>query len=270
MDKCVYCGKEAKFKLGNGKFCCKEKWQSCPIQKKKAGDARKGKGSKIEVKEVNTLNICNYGCGNKARYYFPNIHKYCCSKSINSCSKMKEKNRQSNIGKKRSLEFCEKMKRKRNFSDETRKRLSDLRKKIIPWNKGKTGCYSKKYIENNRINQIGKYTGPNNKNWKGGYDGYGEYPPDIKRIIKTRDNFTCQNPFCLKKHSKLAVHHIDYTKTNHNKSNLITLCWGCHSKVHSKDFVKKNKWKKLFLEITKKYYTKVKFRGNLTLNKEGE
>jgi hypothetical protein len=44
MKLCDYgCGREAKFPFKNGKWCCSENWNSCPIQRKKTGEAQKGK-----------------------------------------------------------------------------------------------------------------------------------------------------------------------------------------------------------------------------------
>ena len=44
---------------------------------------------------------CEYGCGKKAKYQLKN-GKWCCSKSQNSCSVLRNKNRISNTGKKMS------------------------------------------------------------------------------------------------------------------------------------------------------------------------
>ena len=54
------------------------------------------------------MNICEYGCGEEAKYQLKN-KKWCCSKSWNSCKSKKEKSRISNIGKKRSIEFSKKI-----------------------------------------------------------------------------------------------------------------------------------------------------------------
>lgn len=62
----------------------------------------------------------------------------------------------------------------------------------------------------------------------------------IKKIIRKRDEFICQNPRCkikqkenIKKYNrKLDVHHIDYNKINCKEENLITLCLKCNCKVN--------------------------------------
>lgn len=63
----------------------------------------------------------------------------------------------------------------------------------------------------------------------------GEYTRDfnwrLKKLIRKRDNYTCQE--CGKHESenkrKLDVHHIDYNKQNSSVTNLIALCLNCHA-----------------------------------------
>jgi len=47
--------------------------------------------------------LCSYGCGQNATHQFKN-GKWCCCESYKSCPVVREKNRQSNIGKKRTKE----------------------------------------------------------------------------------------------------------------------------------------------------------------------
>ncbi len=86
--------------------------------------------------------------------------------------------------------------------------------------------------------QFGQHwgAGENNPNWKGGCitDGYTWDWPQIKKMIKKRDNFKCRMcgvgyGFHKRDH---AVHHIDENKKNNSPDNLITLCIGCHCKIH--------------------------------------
>lgn len=51
------------------------------------------------MKEIETKELCEYGCGQIARYELVNGKK-CCSKSANSCQAMKKKNAKSSIGDK--------------------------------------------------------------------------------------------------------------------------------------------------------------------------
>ena len=53
---------------------------------------------------------------------------------------------------------------------------------------------------------------------------------DLQTSIRKRDGNAC----CLCKSKQLLrVHHIDFSKRNHNSSNLVTLCMSCHSKIHA-------------------------------------
>ncbi len=66
-----------------------------------------------------------------------------------------------------------------------------------------------------------------------------EYWQDVKRSIKLRANFTCENKGCGKQ-KNLAVHHISYIifgfsivgSENNYLEWLILLCEDCHHKVH--------------------------------------
>lgn len=80
-------------------------------------------------------------------------------------------------------------------------------------------------------------TGPVNHGWKDG-SGTAPYGPEFtkkfKALIRERDGNRCQG--CGKPRSNgnrgLHVHHIDWTKTNNDPANLITLCAQCHRIVH--------------------------------------
>jgi len=85
--------------------------------------------------------LCDYGCGQKAKYQFKN-GKWCCSKSSNQCLKMIRKNSESNKGQIRKNKVWNKGK-KGIYSKETLDKWSKIRKGKSPWNKGKKGIYSK-------------------------------------------------------------------------------------------------------------------------------
>ena len=71
--------------------------------------------------------LCEYGCGQEAKYQFKN-GKWCCNYSQLKCPKIREKNSLSNKG--------------RISSEKSRKKISDSNKGKIPWNKGKTNIFS--------------------------------------------------------------------------------------------------------------------------------
>ena len=64
-------------------------------------------------------------------------------------------------------------------------------------------------------------------------EGKGFY--NIKQAVLHRDNYTCQS--CLKKDTKLQVHHIIYKSKGGSNSmdNLVTLCKYCHQKIHNEN-----------------------------------
>lgn len=70
-------------------------------------------------------------------------------------------------------------------------------------------------------------------NWLGGvsYGEYGlEFNKSLKVIIKESYDYTCQ--VCDIRHEKLAIHHIDYNKSNNVYDNLVPLCYKCHGKTN--------------------------------------
>ena len=73
---------------------------------------------------------CEYGCGTPAKYQFKN-GKWCCSKSANSCDRIRDKNSKANEGRIISEDSKIKMRKARlgiKDSQKTRKKKSDARK----------------------------------------------------------------------------------------------------------------------------------------------
>ncbi len=104
----------------------------------------------------------------------------------------------------------------------------------------------KKEIKNKYAKRCRSCSGKNNRgenhpNWLGGISKrvYSfAFNRVLKKLIKTRDNYTCQNCgmteeeyFKIKKRA-ITVHHIDYDKMNCNENNLITLCLKCNNKAN--------------------------------------
>ena len=69
----------------------------------------------------------------------------------------------------------------------------------------------------------------------------------LKKEIRARDNFKCRNCGYPENGIALHIHHIDYSKKNHNPDNLISLCKACHDKT----LARKNrlKWKLYYQNI---------------------
>jgi len=70
------------------------------------------------------MKLCDYGCGREAKFQFKN-EKWCCSKSLSSCDKIRKKNSESNKGKKRVP-----------LSEEHKRKISETLKGKSTWNKG--------------------------------------------------------------------------------------------------------------------------------------
>jgi hypothetical protein len=161
----------------------------------------------------------------------------------------KQKLRQINLGKKLPENVINKMKgRKQSQETIEKRRLKLIGRKM-----------SKKTLEKLRLTNLGnKYslgkqnalgyrhtlearekialsaTAEKSKNWQGGksFEPYGiEFNHNLKKTIRARDNFTCQECGALENKRTHTCHHIDYDKNNNNPNNLITLCTQCHSKT---------------------------------------
>jgi len=78
-------------------------------------------------------------------------------------------------------------------------------------------------------------SGENHYNWQGG-KSFEPYPPGWKRSLKERireyEGRRCAICGKTDKGRALAVHHIDYDKSNLAEENLIALCHSCHIKTN--------------------------------------
>ncbi len=104
---CVYgCGRVATHQFSNGKWCCEVNQSMCPTNRKKneLPKIRKVKREKPE--------LCDYGCGQEAKFYLKTVNKWCCSKSHSSCpilikNCLKNKKNLLNIVKREKPELCD-------------------------------------------------------------------------------------------------------------------------------------------------------------------
>jgi 5-methylcytosine-specific restriction endonuclease McrA len=69
----------------------------------------------------------------------------------------------------------------------------------------------------------------------------------LKKQIKERDNYQCQNSNCRRNSVRLHVHHIDYDEENCSFDNLITLCTSCHIKTNRNRYY----WKEFYSDLLK-------------------
>lgn len=140
------------------------------------------------------------------------------------------------LGKKMPKDAVEKMKKKqmgnkyrlgKSFSEESRKKISKT--------------LQRKYKSGELISPFAKMPvryGKDAPNWKGGKTEPrkdSKYKEWHKAVLKN-DNFTCQ--LCKNKGGKLHVHHFKkwskFPKARLDIHNGITLCKGCHYRLHKK------------------------------------
>ena len=77
-ELCSYgCGQIAKYKFGNGKWCCSKSYNSCPIIIKKINNSKK-------LIPIKTSELCGYGCGQVAKFKLKN-GKLCCRNHYGKC-----------------------------------------------------------------------------------------------------------------------------------------------------------------------------------------
>jgi len=108
-----------------------------------------------------------------------------------------------------------------------------FKKNHTPYNKGKSGYKNKNYP---KIMPRGK----DSPNWKGGGKPRDRNTNEYKKwrlsVFESND-YTCQH--CFVRGCYLHAHHIVYwlvsEELRYEKSNGITLCKGCHYKLHKND-----------------------------------
>lgn len=97
------------------------------------------------------------------------------------------------------------------------------------------------------------FIGENHPRWLGGNRTY-IYPPefndDLKKFIRARDGYKCQECGILEGDTTHHCHHIDYDKFNSDPINLITLCHPCHSSTNGGN-ANRNYWQHYFESIMK-------------------
>jgi hypothetical protein len=107
------------------------------------------------------------------------------------------------------------------------------------WRNHKHPCIGKIWTEEERRNSslahIGVQAGEKHPRWLGGLslEPYGiGWTQCKKKLVKQRDNYTCQLCFANGDNARLDVHHIDYNKKHNAYDNWITLCHRCNGRVN--------------------------------------
>jgi hypothetical protein len=157
MSLCCYCGKEAKFKFKNGKFCCEDSRNKCSAmreknrignlgrthtkeEKDKISKALKGSFRSSGIQIDNEFVLCDFGCGQIAKFKLKN-GKFCCSKRWFSCPIERQKNKQRRLKERQCPEFIQKL----------RKSISDSWK--VPGRLEKNQIGLKNYYDNETLEQ---------------------------------------------------------------------------------------------------------------------
>jgi len=124
------------------------------------------------------------------------------------------------------------------FSEERKKKISLalIGKNLSKKHKEKLS-QAKIRLYQEKGNIIGFQKEEKHYNWQGGLSREPyllESNSKLKKQIRERDNFTCQECGWTEKKLgyKLRIHHIDYNKKNNNSNNLISLCKTCHLKTN--------------------------------------
>ncbi len=121
INICYYCSHKAKYQLKNGRWCCKRSSNSCPAQRKKNSDSKKGKGPFDDNPEMYSL-ISRCPSWNSGKKYEEVLGK---NKTASYKKKLSVASKKSGFG------GC--------LSDPEAE--AKRRKKISESNKGKTGGY---------------------------------------------------------------------------------------------------------------------------------
>ena len=113
---CKYgCGQEAKYQLKNGKWCCSKNHRSCiKLMNQRSQTNKERHLTKRNSKVLIKPDLCEYGCGNPAVYFFKTSKKWCCSYHHTKCPVFRNNKSEATKGK------CYLSK---NFIEEQRQRM---------------------------------------------------------------------------------------------------------------------------------------------------
>ena len=144
--------------------------------------------------------------------------------------------------------------------EKVREKISNTLKKL--YLDGVISCPSQTPESREKISNTlrGKYVGEDSSNWKGGVS-FEPYCPKfnnrLKEHIRLKYGRKCFLCGCPENGRKLAIHHVDYDKTqgcNGNEFRLIPLCCSCHGKTNIKN---RDYYTSLFNEMLNKQMVEV-------------
>lgn len=202
---CLTCNNPHDGSYGSGRFCnehCARKYAR-NLRKKEVDEKITRTINKIvhnaELLPENTLSLCEYGCGQKARFKLANGND-CCSNKSNKCPKLREKNTE---GLKKYYRVNPVVSRQARMSSERykeiNKKLGEERiqqQSLLPWNETLTSEKCRRIL----LEQNGKCAICNTSEWMG-------------------------------KPLKLHLDHINGNRNNQERINLRYICPNCHSQT---------------------------------------
>lgn len=148
--------------------------------------------------------LCDYGCGNEAKYILKN-GKNCCCKHYASCPEVRRKNSSTLLKVNKNRDY------KKQYND-----LSQDIKNKMAWSRGKTLKPISEYLRNDSLCRTSY----------------------IKKIILKNNllEYKCEQCGITQWNDKplsLELHHKDGNNTNNDLSNLCFLCPNCHSQTEN-------------------------------------
>lgn len=197
-ELCEYgCGQIAKFK-NRKKLMCSSYHSSCPANKEKnstAGRSSEGK-KRSRSKPIETTELCEYGCGQVAKYLNGSKRKMC-SEYSNSCPEVKKRNSES-----LAKAYKDGVRRP---ATEIYNDLAEETKEKMNWNKG---------------NRYADFS----------YGGKGRH----KSALIQERGYKCE--CCglsewMGKPIPIELEHTDGDRANNTKENLKLLCLNCHGQT---------------------------------------
>ena len=213
----------------------KEKWRN-PEYRKKCSDSHKGKpGGRLGThhSEETKLKISALKVGNKNHLGKP--HSEETRKKISEATKRAMTN------------------------PEILHKLSEAGKRGKPW-LGKR--FSEEHCRNLTESHLGKNTGVENYNWKGGIS-YEPYCPkfnnEFREQVRAFFGYTCMMPGCghvwQPGETKLAVHHVNFQKDSCCAEDIVPqFVPVCHGSCHAKTNHNREHWEQYFADMINSDY----------------
>lgn len=195
---CEHCGYSHDGSYGSGRFCSPSCARSFSTSEKRDEINKKVSQSLKGYRTIpgGKIKLCDYGCGQEAKYYFPTTKKWCCSKYCAQCPSLRKKNSK---GLKKSFKEGKKSGFPKNaytMGQESFRKKLQKQYDLLPFNE-------KPIVEKTRIIL---------------------YEQNYRCIICNIKDW-CGQPLTL------HLDHINGDNTNNKRENLRYICPNCHSQT---------------------------------------